>query len=397
MYFILLLLSASAIPSTESLLQLSLDSTATLFSDFLQVDLEKKAFVQVESTLAVASEEDDLIDAFVNSVAAASVEVNVVEADLASGDLDDLSEHLESAAWAVVAAAEAGADWVYYEVNEEITEDQYIVEELTAQVNSDLNALYTALEGLVADAQTAVASVDTSSISTFVETALAQQVSAIDSIFAALATGVDAFLVEYNENIATVEEAAAVISADTAEYLASLEGTLATEIAGLQGLAEETISNFLNGTFDQEAFSQQVADAVAAAEVTIEQLIGEFQTFISEEVVIVQEAASEIDIAGDIEQTVSATSDALAALFTEIQTNVEAFAGLAAELQAELEVASADVIAQIEPALAEVQASLADIILAYQGALEAIVEEITEEVAEVEAVATAAYDAAVSA
>ena len=397
MYFILLLLSASAIPSTESLLQLSLDSTATLFSDFLQVDLEQEAFVQVESTLAVASEEDDLIDAFVNSVAAASVEVNVVEADLASGDLDDLSEHLESAAWAVVAAAEAGADWVYYEVNEEITEDQYIVEELTAQVNSDLNALYTALEGLVADAQTAVASVDTSSISTFVETALAQQVSAIDSIFAALATGVDAFLVEYNENIATVEEAAAVISADTAEYLASLEGTLATEIAGLQGLAEETISNFLNGTFDQEAFSQQVADAVAAAEVTIEQLIGEFQTFISEEVVIVQEAASEIDIAGDIEQTVSATSDALAALFTEIQTNVEAFAGLAAELQAELEVASADVIAQIEPALAEVQASLADIILAYQGALEAIVEEITEEVAEVEAVATAAYDAAVSA
>ena len=397
MYFILLLLSASAIPSTESLLQLSLDSTATLFSDFLQVDLEQEAFVQVESTLAVASEEDDLIDAFVNSVAAASVEVNVVEADLASGDLDDLSEHLETAAWAVVAAAEAGADWVYYEVNEEITEDQYIVEELTAQVNSDLNALYTALEGLVADAQTAVASVDTSSISTFVETALAQQVSAIDSIFAALATGVDAFLVEYNENIATVEETAAVISADTAEYLASLEGTLATEIAGLQGLAEETISNFLNGTFDQEAFSQQVADAVAAAEVTIEQLIGEFQTFISEEVVIVQEAASEIDIAGDIEQTVSATSDALAALFTEIQTNVEAFAGLAAELQAELEVASADVIAQIEPALAEVQASLADIILAYQGALEAIVEEITEEVAEVEAVATAAYDAAVSA
>lgn len=397
MYFILLLLSASAIPSTESLLQLSLDSTATLFSDFLQVDLEQEAFVQVESTLAVASEEDDLIDAFVNSVAAASVEVNVVEADLASGDLDDLSEHLETAAWAVVAAAEAGADWVYYEVNEEITEDQYIVEELTAQVNSDLNALYTALEGLVADAQTAMASVDTSSISTFVETALAQQVSAIDSIFAALATGVDAFLVEYNENIATVEEAAAVISADTAEYLASLQGTLATEIAGLQGLAEETISNFLNGTFDQEAFSQQVADAVAAAEVTIEQLIGEFQTFISEEVVIVQEAASEIDIAGDIEQTVSATSDALAALFTEIQTNVEAFAGLAAELQAELEVASADVIAQIEPALAEVQASLADIILAYQGALEAIVEEITEEVAEVEAVATAAYDAAVSA
>ena len=397
MYFILLLLSASAIPSTESLLQLSLDSTATLFSDFLQVDLEKKAFVQVESTLAVASEEDDLIDAFVNSVAAASVEVDVLEADLASGDLDALPGDLETAAWAVVAAAEAGADWVYYEVNEEITEDQYIVEELTAQVNSDLNALYTALEGLVADAQTAVASVDTSSISTFVETALAQQVSAIDSIFAALATGVDAFLVEYNENIATVEEAAAVISADTAEYLASLEGTLATEIAGLQGLAEETISNFLNGTFDQEAFSQQVADAVAAAEVTIEQLIGEFQTFISEEVVIVQEAASEIDIAGDIEQTVSATSDALAALFTEIQTNVEAFAGLAAELQAELEVASADVIAQIEPALAEVQASLADIILAYQGALEAIVEEITEEVAEVEAVATAAYDAAVSA
>ena len=397
MYFILLLLSASAIPSTESLLQLSLDSTATLFSDFLQVDLEKKAFVQVESTLAVASEEDDLIDAFVNSVAAASVEVDVLEADLASGDLDALPGDLETAAWAVVAAAEAGADWVYYEVNEEITEDQYIVEELTAQVNSDLNALYTALEGLVADAQTAMASVDTSSISTFVETALAQQVSAIDSIFAALATGVDAFLVEYNENIATVEEAAAVISADTAEYLASLEGTLATEIAGLQGLAEETISNFLNGTFDQEAFSQQVADAVAAAEVTIEQLIGEFQTFISEEVVIVQEAASEIDIAGDIEQTVSATSDALAALFTEIQTNVEAFAGLAAELQAELEVASADVIAQIEPALAEVQASLADIILAYQGALEAIVEEITEEVAEVEAVATAAYDAAVSA
>ena len=397
MYFILLLLSASAIPSTESLLQLSLDSTATLFSDFLQVDLEQEAFVQVESTLAVASEEDDLIDAFVNSVAAASVEVDVLEADLASGDLDALPGDLETAAWAVVAAAEAGADWVYYEVNEEITEDQYIVEELTAQVNSDLNALYTALEGLVADAQTAVASVDTSSISTFVETALAQQVSAIDSIFAALATGVDAFLVEYNENIATVEEAAAVISADTAEYLASLEGTLATEIAGLQGLAEETISNFLNGTFDQEAFSQQVADAVAAAEVTIEQLIGEFQTFISEEVVIVQEAASEIDIAGDIEQTVSATSDALAALFTEIQTNVEAFAGLAAELQAELEVASADVIAQIEPALAEVQASLADIILAYQGALEAIVEEITEEVAEVEAVATAAYDAAVSA
>lgn len=373
MFLILILLGASAkLSTTQSFLQFEPDNYP----------------------LFLATPEED----FVASVAALSADLTTLATDVTTGNAEAFSADVNSAVGAAVNLAAAGAALAYDEAQGVVAGGQYIASEVAAQVASDLSALAAAIQQLVVIAETTVASVDTSSISTFVESEIAAQISLVDTIYSGVVSEIALLSAEYSDEFAAVETAAVDSATATFEYVSLLGQSLAAEIASIEGLAVSLVSGLVSGSFDGAAFAGQVSAEVAAAQTTIGNLIAGLQALVAGEIAIVQNTVGQIDLSIQevIGGSVEIAAGVVGALQADIQGTIAGLTSTIVALQAELSSATGEYIAALEPALAGVSDSLKATLAAYQAILAEVQGGVIAEVAGVQALAAEVINAAVT-
>ena len=379
MFLILILLGANAkLLSTQSFLQLEQDA-------YLQVD---NSYLQVETP-----EED-----FVASVAALSADLSTLATDVATGNAEALLTDVNTAVSAAVDLAAAGAALSTSEVQGLVAGGEYLAAEVAAQVSADLTALAAAIQQLVVITETTVASVDTSSIGTFVESEIAAQISLVDAIYTGVASEIALLSAEYSDDFAAVETA--VVDSATAGfgYVTLLGQSLAAEIASIEGLAVSLVTGLVSGSFDGAAFAEQVSAEAAAAQTTISNLIAGLQTLVAGEIAIVQNTVGQLNL--NLEEVIGGSVEIAAGVVGALQADIEGtIAGLTATiaaLQAELSGATGEYIAALEPVLAGVSDSLKTTLAAYQAILAEVQGGVVAEVAGVQAFAAEVINAAIT-